>query len=95
MKTRITSVLNFCFKDCEPKDWFKKDYHFDNEVKNNFGDLEEDALLGYLNYWRKSFDGSLAFIILTDQFTRNIFKGNSKIVFRRQTCFRQLFTMFI
>ena len=78
MKTQITRVLNFWFKDCEPKDWFKKDEYFDNEVKSNFGDLVEDALFGYLNDWRKSLDGSLALIILTDQFTRNIFRGTAR-----------------
>ena len=78
MKTQITSVLNFWFKDCEPKDWFKKDEYFDNEVKNKFGNLVEDALFGYLNNWRKSLDGSLAIIILTDQFTRNIFRGTAR-----------------
>ena len=78
MKTHITRVLNFWFKDCEPKDWFKKDEYFDNEVKNNFGDLVEDALFGYLNNWRKSLDGSLGLIILTDQFTRNIFRETAR-----------------
>ena len=46
--------------------------------KNNFGDHLKDALFGYLNNWRKSLDGSLALIILTDQFTRNIFRGTAR-----------------
>ena len=78
MQTQITRVLNFWLKDCEPKDWFKKDEYFDNEVKSNFGGLVDDALFGYLNNWRKSLDGSLALIILTDQFTRNIFRGTAR-----------------
>ena len=44
-------------------------------MKNNFGDLVEDALFGYLNSWHKTLDGCVAFIILADQFTRNIFRG--------------------
>ena len=78
MKTHITRVLNFWFKDCEPKDWLKKDEYFDNEVKNNFGYLLEDALFGYLNNWRKPLNGFLALILLTDQFTRNIFRGTAR-----------------
>ena len=74
MEKQINSVLNFWFKSCEPKDWFKKDEYFDSEVKNNFGDLVEDALFGYLNSWHRTLDGCIAFIILTDQFTRNIFR---------------------
>ena len=59
MKTQITSVSNLWLKDWEPKDWFEKDEYFDNEVKNNFGDLVKDALFAYLDDWRKSLNGSL------------------------------------
>ena len=47
-------------------------------MKNNFGDLAEDALFGYLNSWHRTLDGCVAFIILTDQFTRNIFRGTPR-----------------
>ena len=90
MEKQITRIINFWFNDCEPKDWFKKDKYFDSTVKNNFGDLVETALLGYINSWRKSLDGSLALIILTDQFTRNIFRGTPKSfsgdIFALDTC---------
>ncbi|MDC3169737.1 DUF924 domain-containing protein [Paracoccaceae bacterium] len=78
MEKKITSVLNFWFKSCEPKDWFKKNEYFDREVKNNFGDLVEDALFGYLNSWHRTLDGCMAFIVLTDQFTRNILRGTPR-----------------
>ena len=78
MKKQIISVLNFWFKSCEPKDWFKKDEYFDSKVKNNFGDLVEDALFGYLNSLHIALDGCLAFIILTDQFIRNISRGTPR-----------------
>ena len=60
MKTQIGSVLNFWFRDCEPRDWFEKDECFDNKAKNNFGYLVKEALFGHLNTWPKSLDGSLA-----------------------------------
>ena len=78
MKIKINRVLDFWFEDCSAKDWFKKDTYFDNQVKCKFGDLVEDALLGYRNSWRKSLEGSLAVIILIDQFTRNIFRGTPR-----------------
>ena len=78
MKKKIDRVLNFWFEDCNPKDWFKKDKYFDYQIKKNFGYLIEDAALGYLNDWQKSLDGSLALIILTDQFTRNVFRGTPR-----------------
>ncbi len=33
----------------------------------------KDAVLGHLNNWQRSLDDLLALIILTDQFTRNVF----------------------
>ena len=78
MKKKIDRVLNFWFEDCNPKDWFKKDKYFDYQIKKNFGNLIEDAVLGYLNDWQRSLNGSLALIILTDQFTRNVFRGTPR-----------------
>ena len=78
MEKPITSVFNFWFKNCDLKDWLKKEKYFDSEVKNNFGDLVEDALFGCLNSWHRTLDGCVAFIILTDQFTRNIFRGTPR-----------------
>ena len=78
MEEKINTVLSFWFDDCGPKDWFKKEKYFDIKIKNNFYDLIEHALLGYINSWRKSLKGSLALIILTDQFTRNVFRGTPR-----------------
>ena len=78
MQKNINKVLNFWFEDCCPKDWFKKDKCFDNKIKKNFGNLIQDAVLGYYNDWQRSLDGSLALIILTDQFTRNVFRGTPR-----------------
>ena len=78
MKNEIKRIINFWFEDCNPKDWFKKDKYFDNQIKNNFGDQIKDAVLGYNNDWQKSLESSLALIILTDQFTRNVFRGTPR-----------------
>ena len=93
MKKEIKKILNFWFKDCNSKDWFKKDECFDNQVKNNFGDQIEEAVLGYYNHWAKSLESSLALIILTDQFTRNVFRGTPRS-FSEHTCPKYLFTLF-
>ena len=75
---KINKVLNFWFHDSDPKDWFKKDKDFDKHIKNQFVDLIKDAVLGYNNDWKRSLEGSLALIILTDQFTRNVFRGTPR-----------------
>ena len=78
MQKQIERILDFWFEDCDRKDWFKKDEYFDNQIKNSFSDLIEDALLRYFNHWQKSLEGSLALILLTDQFTRNVFRGTPR-----------------
>ncbi len=35
-------------------------------------------MLGYNNDWQKSLESSVALIILTDQFTRNVFRGTPR-----------------
>ena len=74
----INQVINFWFKECKPTDWFKKDANFDLLIKNKFLTLVNLALNDKLTDWEKRKEGSLALIILLDQFTRNIFRGNAK-----------------
>ena len=38
MKKEINRILNFWYKECNSKDWFKKDEWFDSQIKNNFGE---------------------------------------------------------
>ena len=78
MQNPINKVLSFWFEDCSSKDWFKKDKYFDKQIKKQFIGLIKDALHGYNNDWKKSLESSLALIILTDQFTRNVFRGTPR-----------------
>ncbi len=72
------SVSNFWFDECEPKDWFKKSEDFDNIVRKKFNNLVEQALNNRLDFWATTPEGSLALILLLDQFTRNIYREDKK-----------------
>ena len=62
-----------------PRDvWFKKDDSFDAEIRSRFGNLVEGALAGRHREWDTTPQGTLARIVLLDQFTRNIFRGTAK-----------------
>ena len=74
----INKVINFWFKECKPIDWFKKNTSFDLLIKKKFLKLVNLALNNKLSDWENTKEGSLALIILLDQFTRNIFRGNAK-----------------
>jgi len=75
MDKNINAVLKFWFSECAPKDWFIKTKSFDKEVKDRFNKLTCYALKDGLSDWEQSLEGSLALILLLDQFTRNIFRG--------------------
>lgn len=67
-------ILRFWFKDIDPKQWWIKDPHFDDTIKDTFLQLLTRAKLGELWQWRTTISGRLAEIILLDQFSRNIYR---------------------
>ncbi|HEV2094071.1 MAG TPA: DUF924 family protein [Rubrobacter sp.] len=85
MPSSPADVLAFWFgREGEPgygefrSEWFQKDEAFDREVTNRFGDLYEQAAAGRLDGWREEAESCLAFVILLDQFPRNMFRGDAR-----------------
>ena len=60
------------------KKWYSSDPSQDDEIRNRFGSLVEDACNSALTDWQDTPRGSLALVILTDQFTRNIYRFTPK-----------------
>lgn len=58
--------------------WFAKDAAFDALFAESFIGLYELAAKGQLDHWTSTPRGSLALIILLDQFPRNAFRGQAK-----------------
>lgn len=57
--------------------WFRSDRGFDQQIRRRFLSLVLFASEQGLDHWRKVAGGSLAEILLLDQFTRNIFRGGA------------------
>mgnify|MGYP001477650523 CR=1 FL=1 len=55
--------------------WFRKDEAFDAGLRQHFLPTIEAARDGRLDDWTQSAEGRLALIIVLDQFTRNVFRG--------------------
>jgi uncharacterized protein (DUF924 family) len=55
--------------------WYRADAAVDAEIRRRFVHLLDAALDGDLDEWQASAEGSLALIIVLDQFTRNIYRG--------------------
>jgi uncharacterized protein (DUF924 family) len=68
-------VLSFWLDECSPSDWYKSDPEFDQTIRDRFADTWYAATEGALGLWLTYPAGTLAYIILTDQFPRNMFRG--------------------
>lgn len=66
------------WKEAGPERWFKKDAAFDDEFRSRFLDLHEAAARGELSSWSATPEGSLALLLLLDQFPRNCFRGSPR-----------------
>jgi uncharacterized protein (DUF924 family) len=56
--------------------WFAADPAFDQEIVTQFAGLLEDAARGTLTGWLDEPRANLAFVIVTDQFSRQIHRGS-------------------
>ena len=76
-----TGILEFWFGPAPhaARDvWFRKDPAFDAQIANRFGALVEAALRGEYREWTATPNGTLARVIVLDQFTRNIFRDTPR-----------------
>ena len=71
-------ILDFWFKETITEQWFRKDEAFDAKIRARFEPVIEAGLAGRLDDWRSDDDGALAFVLLMDQFTRNIYRDTPR-----------------
>ncbi len=78
-------ILSFWFRPADaaghglPRvEWFGKDAVFDKEIRSHFLPDVEAALNDELDDWAETPRGALALLILLDQFTRNLFRGEAR-----------------
>ncbi|MFN7727217.1 MAG: DUF924 family protein [Rubrivivax sp.] len=72
------AVLQFWFHEVTPAQWWKVDPAFDHLVLQRFGDLHARAAQAELFGWRESPHGRLAEVIVLDQFSRNMYRGQPR-----------------
>jgi uncharacterized protein (DUF924 family) len=70
-------VLEFWLKAGPPK-WYVADDAFDQEIRDQFGDLWEQGARGELEDWTSHPNKALALIIVLDQFSRNMFRQDGR-----------------
>ncbi|KAI0469901.1 hypothetical protein GGR56DRAFT_661645 [Xylariaceae sp. FL0804] len=75
MNPDVTRILDFWF-DRNPMEWIIAPDGLDDRLKSEFGDLVSKARNSELDGWAVEPEGSLALVVLLDQFSRNIHRGS-------------------
>lgn len=71
-------VLGFWLDEIGSKQWFQPSASLDDEIKARFEPALAGASEGRHSLWLTYPSGTLAYIILTDQFSRNMYRGKPR-----------------
>lgn len=74
-------VLAFWFGEnpgAQRAEWFRKDAAFDATIRSRFGALHEAAAKRELEAWRAAPETMLALVVVLDQFSRNLHRGDPR-----------------
>ena len=71
-------ILAFWLDEVGPKGWYGGGEELDQTIRDRFEETYDKACLGALSLWLTYPSGTLAYIILMDQFPRNMFRGTPK-----------------
>lgn len=71
-------IVDFWFSDEVRKLWFNSTAEFDALLRERYIGLWEQAVAGELDHWGQTSEGSLALVILLDQFPLNMFRGDAR-----------------
>ncbi|MBK8265476.1 MAG: DUF924 domain-containing protein [Nannocystis sp.] len=78
MQPAPAEVLDFWFAPATQPHWFAASPAFDAECVARLGGLHERAIAGDLDAWSADASGSLALVLLLDQYPRNAFRGQAR-----------------
>lgn len=75
---RPEDVLSFWLDEVGPAGWYDQSETLDADIRKRFEPTWERAREGALSLWMTYPSGALAYLILTDQFPRNMYRGTAK-----------------
>ncbi|SLN15194.1 DUF924 family protein [Oceanibacterium hippocampi] len=76
MQATPDTVLDFWFDPAHEPLWFVRDDTFDAAIEERFRSVFEAAARGDLDHWQATPRGALALVIVLDQFSRNLLRGD-------------------
>ncbi|SDX97874.1 DUF924 family protein [Citreimonas salinaria] len=70
-------ILAFWIDEVGPEGWYKQDDTLDAAIRDRFGETYAAGMEGRFGLWLTYPNGVLAYVILFDQFPRNMFRGQA------------------
>jgi uncharacterized protein (DUF924 family) len=77
MPQRADEIVRF-WEEVGPDGWYHADAELDATIRDRFSGIWEEAAAGGLTDWRCNPAGALAYLIVTDQFPRNMFRDDPR-----------------
>jgi uncharacterized protein (DUF924 family) len=71
-------LVNYWFSEEVTQYWFNSTPEFDQQLRESYADLWQQAVSGELDFWCESAEGCLALVILLDQFPLNMFRATAR-----------------
>ena len=71
-------IIDYWFSEKSKQFWFASTQSVDKEITSRYESVWEKAASGGLSSWGETADGSVALIIILDQFPLNMFRGKAK-----------------
>jgi uncharacterized protein (DUF924 family) len=68
-------IIDYWYSERLQRHWFASTPELDAEIHQRYAGLWERAAWGELDGWQESAEGSLALVIVLDQFPLNMFRG--------------------
>ncbi len=75
---RPRMILDHWLDEVGPAGWYEADEARDAAIRERFGAMWDHAVEGALSLWLTHPTGALAYIVLTDQMPRNMWRGHAR-----------------
>lgn len=73
----MQEVLSFWIDEVGEQGWYREDAEVDGAIRRRFGPIWEDMAQGQHRDWLCGAQGALAYLLVTDQFSRNMHRGSA------------------
>ena len=71
-------ILDFWLGEIGPEGWYAGGAEIDASIRDRFGEIWQAAFDGGLEHWVEGTVGTLAYLILCDQFSRNMHRDTAR-----------------